>query len=66
VDALCSLNGRPPARLLDPDVDLAAVPDASALAAVILPAPAGPPPTLRPVRLALAAGAKPLSASAPR
>ncbi len=66
VDALCSLNGRSPARLLDPDVDLAAVPDASALAAVILPAPAGPPPTLRPVRLALAARAKPLSASAPR
>jgi len=47
VDALCSLNGRPMARLIDPDVDLAQLEDSLAPAAWILPAPEGPPPRLR-------------------
>jgi hypothetical protein len=49
VDAIASLNGRPPARLIDPEVDLASVPDSLARAAWILPAPPEPPPALRPV-----------------
>jgi vitamin K-dependent gamma-carboxylase len=52
VDAVCSLNGRPPARLIDPEVDLAALADADALIPHILPAPDGAPPMLRPIRLA--------------
>jgi vitamin K-dependent gamma-carboxylase len=47
VDALVSLNGRRPARLIDPDVDLATIPDGVALAPWILPAPEEPPPRLR-------------------
>lgn len=47
VDALCSLNGRPMTRLIDPDVDLAQIDDGLAPATWILPAPAGPPPRLR-------------------
>jgi len=54
VDAFCSLNGRPMARLIDPDVDLAAVEEGLMPAPWILPAPEGPPPALRP-RHALAA-----------
>lgn len=46
-DAWASLNGRPSARLVDPDVDLAAVDDGVAPAAWILPAPEGPPIRLR-------------------
>ena len=49
VDALVSLNGRRPARLIDPGVDLARTPDSLARAAWILPAPAEPPPSIRPV-----------------
>ncbi len=39
VDAWAALNGRPSARLIDPDVDLARVEDGLAPAAWILPAP---------------------------
>jgi vitamin K-dependent gamma-carboxylase len=46
-DALVSLNGRAPARLLDPRVDLAQVDDGFAPAPWILPAPAEPPIRLR-------------------
>jgi vitamin K-dependent gamma-carboxylase len=44
VDALASLNGRPMARLIDADVDLARVEDSLLPAAWLLPAPDGPPP----------------------
>jgi hypothetical protein len=43
VDAFVSLNGRPPQRLIDPDVDLAAEPWRWHQR-WILPAPTGPPP----------------------
>lgn len=43
VDAWASLNGRPPARLIDPDVDLARVEDGLGPATWILPPPAGAP-----------------------
>lgn len=43
VDAFASLNGRPMARLIDPDVDLARVEDGLLPAGWILPAPEGPP-----------------------
>jgi hypothetical protein len=46
-DALVSLNGRAPARLLDPRVDLTKIDDGLAPAAWILPAPAEPPIHLR-------------------
>lgn len=46
-DAWSSLNGRPSERLLDPDVDLAAVRDGVMPAAYILPGPEGPPLRLR-------------------
>ncbi|HEY8430618.1 MAG TPA: HTTM domain-containing protein, partial [Sandaracinaceae bacterium] len=46
-DAWASLNGRPSARLIDPDVDLARVEDGLAPATWILPAPEGPPIRLR-------------------
>jgi hypothetical protein len=49
VDAIASLNGRPPARLIDPEVDLAGTSDSLSRAAWILPAPPEPPPALRPV-----------------
>lgn len=55
VDALASLNGRPPAPLIDPEVDLTTVSDSIAPASWITPAPGGPPlplhttdPPLRP------------------
>jgi hypothetical protein len=48
VDAFCSLNGRPATRLVDRDVDLAAVEDGVLPARWILPAPEGAPPSLRP------------------
>lgn len=48
-DALVSLNGRPAARLIAPDVDLTQVEDGLAPATFILPAPAGPPPKIRPI-----------------
>lgn len=47
VDALASLNGRRAARLIDPDVDLAATPDGLAKATYILPPPGGDPAWLR-------------------
>jgi vitamin K-dependent gamma-carboxylase len=47
VDALVSLNGRRPALMIDPTVDLAAVRDVGSRVWV-LPAPAGPPIHLRP------------------
>ncbi|MBC8072879.1 MAG: HTTM domain-containing protein, partial [Deltaproteobacteria bacterium] len=50
VDALVSLNGRRGTRLVDPEVDLARVEDGFGDAPWILPAPAGPPPHIRPVR----------------
>ncbi len=43
VDALVSLNGRPPARMIDPTIDLARVPDGVAPARWILPAPTEQP-----------------------
>jgi hypothetical protein len=48
-DALVSLNGRPAARLIAPDVDLTQVEDGIAPATFILPAPSGPPPKIRPI-----------------
>jgi hypothetical protein len=39
VDAWVSLNGRPPARLIDPDVDLARLEDSAWIAPWVLPAP---------------------------
>ena len=47
MDAWASLNGRRAARLIDPDVDLAAVEDGVAPADWIRPAPGGPPIQLR-------------------
>jgi hypothetical protein len=49
VDALVSLNGRPPARLIDPNVNLAAVDDGLGRQTWILPAPTTQPVLLRPV-----------------
>lgn len=46
VDAFASLNGRPPARLIDPTVDLSAVRDTLAPADWILPPPTTAPPRL--------------------
>ncbi len=42
-DAWVSLNGRPSARMIDPNVDLAAIHDGVLPARWILPAPEGPP-----------------------
>lgn len=48
VDAWVSLNGRPPARLVDPEVDLARVTDSAWDTPWVLPAPRhGPLPALR-------------------
>jgi hypothetical protein len=49
VDAVVSLNGRPPAPLIDPAVNLARVPDGIAQAPWILPAPKTKPISLRPM-----------------
>lgn len=48
-DAQSSLNGRRPVPLIDPHVDLMHVRDSLAPASWILPAPAAPPPMIRPV-----------------
>ena len=48
-DALVSLNGRPAARLIAPDVDLTQVEDGLSRATFVLPAPDGPPPRIRPI-----------------
>lgn len=45
-DAIASLNGRPPAALIDPGVDLASTSDGIANAAWILPAPKAPTPRI--------------------
>ncbi len=55
VDAYASLNGRPPARLIDPTVDLTTVDDGIAQAAWITPAPSSPPPRLEPAALPVGA-----------
>jgi len=49
VDAFASLNGRRLARLIDPDVDLAAVRDGLGKAHWILPSPTEPPPHTHPI-----------------
>ena len=46
VDAIASLNGRPPRRLIDPTVDLTTIEDSIAPAVWILPRPEEPPPHL--------------------
>ncbi len=56
VDALVSLNGRPMAPMIDPDVDLAQVEDSLLRATWITEAPGGDPPTLSP-RASIAHGA---------
>ncbi len=48
-DALVSLNGRPMVRMIDPEVDLAAVEDGLARARFVLPAPTDTPPLIRPI-----------------
>lgn len=53
VDALASLNGRPAARLIDPEVDLASVDTGIAPARWILPSPSEPPIHLRPTSWAI-------------
>jgi vitamin K-dependent gamma-carboxylase len=45
--ALCTLNGRPSALLIDPGVDLGSVKDSLAPASWILPVPSSPPPHTR-------------------
>ena len=45
-DVMVSLNARPAARLIDPEVDLAQVDDGLAVATWILPAPTAPPPAV--------------------
>jgi hypothetical protein len=52
-DAVASLNGRPPARLIDPQTDLTQVPDTLGRRPWVLPAPNGPPLPLRTSVLAL-------------
>ena len=51
VDALVSLNGRPPAPMIDPDVDLLTVGRSLAPADWILPRPAEPPIRLVPTHV---------------
>lgn len=47
VDAVVSLNGRPPQLMIDPSVDLMEVHGGIASATWILPGPRGAPPTIR-------------------
>jgi hypothetical protein len=49
VDAVVSLNGRRMRRLIDPDVDLAAIRDGVAPARWIAPSPGEPPPHIQPI-----------------
>jgi vitamin K-dependent gamma-carboxylase len=51
VDAVASLNGRAPARLIDPTVDLARLDPDAPWRDWILPGPDAPPPQLVPIRL---------------
>ncbi len=48
-EVLASLNARPGALLIDPEVDLSTVGDGIGNASWILPAPTEPPPPIRPV-----------------
>jgi vitamin K-dependent gamma-carboxylase len=48
-DSIASLNGRPAARLIDPEVDLAATHDGIAPARWILPSPTSRPRRIRPI-----------------
>lgn len=48
-EVLASLNARPGALMVDPEVDLSRVEDGLGKASWILPAPAEPPPPIRPV-----------------
>ncbi len=48
-EVLASLNARPGALLIDPEVDLSRVEDGLGNASWILPAPTEPPPPIRPV-----------------
>ena len=50
VDSKVSLNGRPAAPMIDPDVDLLTIEDGLGRMNGILPAPDGSPPPTRPVR----------------
>lgn len=52
-DAWVSLNGRAPQRLIDPDVDLAAIEDGLGAPGYVLPAPDTPPLSPRARRLAV-------------
>lgn len=58
VDALVSLNGRAPARLIDPDVDLTKIEDGLGVASWILPAPDEPPLLPRGAPAVLARGSR--------
>ena len=49
VEALVSLNGRPSAVMVDPEVDLAITRDGLAKAHWIRAAPSDPPPHIRPI-----------------
>ncbi|WP_394832614.1 HTTM domain-containing protein [Pendulispora rubella] len=49
VDALVSLNGRRLRRMIDPDVDLASIPDGLGRRDFILPGPTESPPHIRPI-----------------
>jgi len=66
-DVMVSLNARPAARLIDPEVDLAQVDDGLAVATWILPAPTAPPPLMSRLRLTASrmADDRPATASAP-
>lgn len=55
VDALVSLNGRKPQRMVDPDVDLMGVEDGVGLARWVLPGPTQPPLRLRPLSVPISA-----------
>jgi hypothetical protein len=49
VDARVAMNGRRQHPLIDPEADLAAIPDGLAKAGWILPAPTERPATIRPI-----------------
>jgi vitamin K-dependent gamma-carboxylase len=49
VDAQASLNGRPSAPLIDPNIDLTTIEDGVTQASWILPAPDQAPPHIRPI-----------------
>ncbi len=59
VDAVASLNGRPPAPLIRPDVDLARLDPDAPWRAWILPGPTAAPPQLVPIRLERVASGPP-------